>query len=173
VTDPLPSAWLAGRAVACAGETEALRALTAPTFRPEETALVEGLSPAQAEHLGGGGGVVRLMTEQPERLEWDVDAPSASFLVLNMAYNPHWRAQVAAEGNDPMKGRPVPVYRTNYMQCGVTIPAGRSRVVAVYRDDEFRQGLRITVFTAVALAGLLLVLGAVEGAERRRAPKSS
>jgi hypothetical protein len=158
VTDPLPSAWLALRAVPCATEVEARQALAAPTFRPEETALVEGLG-SSAQRLGGGG-VVRLKSQEPERMEWEVDAPSSSFLVLNMAYNPNWRAK--------LDGHPVSVYRTNYMQCGLAVPAGASRVVAWYQDNDFRQGLQLTKLSAVALAALLLLMGACEVAAKRR-----
>ena len=162
LTDPLPSAWLPLRAVACATEAEARQALAAPGFRPEETALVEDVPPG--ERLGGGWGLVRLKSQEPGRMEWEVDVPSPSFLVMNMAYNPDWRAKI--------DGRPVSLYRTNYMQCGVPVPAGASRVVAWYQDNDFWRGLLITKLTAVALAALLLVLGGLEMASRRRAARS-
>ncbi len=160
VTAVLPSAWLPLQTVACADQAEALRRLTALEFRPEETALVEGLSPAQAAKLSGGWSVVRQAASEPEHLVWQTDSSSPAFLVLNMSYNPHWRATV--------NGESVPVYRANYVQCGVVIPPGKNRVEAVYREDEFWLGLRVTQVTAVSLAALLLVMGIVEVARHRK-----
>ena len=163
MTAPMSSAFLPLRVVSCASESESLAALSAPSFRPEETALVEGIPPPQAEKLGGAWAVARLTSTEAERMGWEVQSPRPAFLVMNMSYNPHWRATV--------NGKSSTVYRTNYVQCGVTVPAGKSRVEAWYWEDEFWLGLEITKITAVALAALLLVLGIAEAVARRRAAR--
>lgn len=163
LTAPLPSAFLPLRVVTCAGESEVRTALTAPAFRPEETALVEGLAASEAEKLGGAWAVARLLEMEGERAAWEVRSPRPALLVLNMAYNPNWRAAV--------NGKRAEVYRTNYMQCGVIVPAGLSQVEAEYREEGFWQGLCVTQGTAVALALLLLFIGVAEALPRRRAAR--
>ncbi len=171
VTAPLPSAWLPLQVVACSSEDAALAALTDPAFRPEERALVEGLPAPQAEKLGGAWAVARPLAAEPERLVWEVQSPGPAFLVMNMSYNPHWRAKVVDEVNGQVNGQPAPVYRANYVQCGVVVPSGQSRVEVIYREDEFWLGLRVTKLTAVALAVLLLLMGVIETVARRRATR--
>lgn len=168
VAMPMPRAWLPRRVVACGSEGEVRARLCEPQFLPEETALVEGVSQAKLDRWLGTGpaaswlsllGRVRLIRDEATSLTWEVQPPTPSFLVLNMSYNPNWRAKV--------NGREAGLYRANYLQCGVLVPAGKSRVEVEYVPEDLYLGVQISAVAATA-AGAGLVLALVGWGVRRR-----
>ena len=160
VLAPMPPAWLPARVVPCLDGAGALRGLCAPDFRPEEVAYVEGLPSANLPGLEGAGAVARLLEQGDDAFTWEVNAPKHAFLVLNFAYNPNWRAEV----ND----RRVTVYRANYVQAGVIVPPGRTRVELRYVEQRFPLGLRITEVSSAAAGFLLLATSLLSRRLNRR-----
>jgi len=71
-----------------------------------------------------------------------------ALLVLSMAYNPNLVARV--------NGKPAPIYRTNYVLCGVPVPQGKHTVTVRYQSQPLRCGLAISlVSTLIALVLLV------------------
>jgi hypothetical protein len=103
----------------------------------------------------------RIVSHAPERVEIEVDAPGAGFLVLTDTWYPGWEASV--------DGRVSEILRANGLFRAVPVPAGASRVVFTYRPRSFRRGLALSA-ASLALAGAL-PLGA--HAWRRRRDRSA
>jgi hypothetical protein len=90
-------------------------------------------SPASAEFV----------TNDPEHLVIDVDAPARGFLVLADEYYPGWQATV--------NGAPAPISRANYTFRLVEVPAGKSRVEFHYRPQSVAIGAVISLVTLVGI----------------------
>ena len=104
-------------------------------------AVLEG-PPRPAEPACSTDAVVSLVEKAPQRQVWEVDAPQdGGFVVFAETWYPGWRAEV--------DGRRVPLYRADYLFRAVAVPAGRHRVVLVYRPWWW----------PVGAAGSLLALG--------------
>jgi uncharacterized membrane protein YfhO len=71
-----------------------------------------------------------------------------ALLVLSDGDDPGWHATV--------DGEPVPIYRTNVLLRGVTVPAGRHQVEFVYRPAAWQQGLWLGAAGWLIIAGLIL-----------------
>jgi uncharacterized membrane protein YfhO len=77
------------------------------------------------------------------------------------SYYPGWKAT--------LDGRPVEIFRANYLSQGVVVPQGVHRVVFDYQPESFRYGAIISV---LSIAGIL-VMWAVAGYLRRRGTNSN
>lgn len=101
----------------------------------------------ESEFLGGpispSGGSVRFLSNDPEHIEIEVQAPARGYLLLADTYFPGWRARVNDED--------VPILRGNYMFRLVEVPAGSSRVVFTYRPRS------VVIGACISLLGLLAV----------------
>jgi hypothetical protein len=82
-----------------------------------------------------------------ERVECEVEAQSASLLVVAQSYYHRWHAFVDAQ--------PAPLLRANYAFQAVPIPAGKHRVELLYQDSPFRKG------TGISLAALLICVAGI------------
>jgi uncharacterized membrane protein YfhO len=85
-----------------------------------------------------GAGTVTITRWSPNRLQYSVDAPAASVLVVNQNYDPSWRVM---SGLGP-----------TFSQDGllaVRLPAGKSEVDLRYRSPAVLYGLAITLLTVV------------------------
>ena len=111
-----PPTYLAARAVPAQGPAAAVAALSAPSFRPGEDAVVEGSTPAR--ELGHGS--IREASGAPHHRHFTIDLEGASLLVVAQTYSRAWRAHVDAA--------PAPVVAVNGAQCGVWVPGGHHRV---------------------------------------------
>jgi hypothetical protein len=157
---PMPRAWLPRKLALCAEGQQALGGVADAGFLPEETAYVEGLPLAQARELRDGRGLVRLTQDRGSGLTFEVQTPAPNFLVVNQAYNPHWRATA--------NGQAAELDRANYLQCAVPVPAGKSTVRLEYVPDDLYLGAQIAaVAAALALLWLLLATGGSWLASRR------
>lgn len=126
--DVLPRAFVVARALVVpdtweGGET-ALQILRDPAFDPAQTAVIHGEAPA-ADSAINEGASARITAYAAERVELEVHAPAASYLILSDAYYPGWTAEV--------DDQPVPVYRANVLFRAVRVPAGASRVTFSFR----------------------------------------
>lgn len=92
---------------------------------------------------GGSPGAVSLVEENPQCLEFAVDAPQDTFLVLADAWHPEWHAFV--------DGREVPIHVANGAYRAVYLPSGDHLVVFRYIPGAFHVGLLISLATLMAL----------------------
>jgi hypothetical protein len=106
--------------------------------RPAPLAVPAGLRPGQARVLSDDGNSVQV----------EVNAAAPSFLVLDDAYYPGWQVWI--------DGRPAPITRADYVLRAVRVPAGRHNLVFVYAPLSYLAGLAVTIATALlAAAGLI------------------
>jgi uncharacterized membrane protein YfhO len=69
---------------------------------------------------------------------------TAAFLVLSDAFYPGWQATI--------DGKPTPIYQTNYIQRGLSVPAGEHLVEYRFEPLSLRYGAGITLLSGVASA---------------------
>jgi hypothetical protein len=83
---------------------------------------------------------------KPQSVSVEVEAPSASMVVISQSYYPAWKATV--------DDRPAKLWRANYAFQAVEVPAGQHSVRLVYRDKSFEFGLLVS---AIGLLGCLVL----------------
>jgi hypothetical protein len=114
------------------------------------TAFVEAATPTGFAGTDAGlaaAAAARFVTNDPEHLVIDVDAPAPGFLVLADQYYPGWRATV--------NGKDVPIQRANYTFRLVEVPAGSSRVEFRYRPASVAIGAAVSALTLVTVVVLV------------------
>jgi len=80
---------------------------------------------------------------QPERVEIATDSPREGFLVLSDTYRPGWSALV--------DGARAPILRAQTAFRAVRVPAGKHRVLFLYRPASLRLGAAVSVLALAVL----------------------
>lgn len=140
-----PRAYLVPQAEVAATEEEAIERLWTMDFKQSVLLLTSERVPT------GGSGAdfapAEIIRYEPERVEVRAHSVAPAWLVLADAYYPGWKALV--------NGKPVPIYRANYLVRAVAVEPGENRVEFIYQPESFRQGRAIT------LAALALAVGGI------------
>ena len=110
------------------------------TYSPSASDI-KGLNEAgyRGEQYVVGQGSVALVSWTPNRLEYAVDAPSPSLMVVNQNYDPSWRVMSGARQTSSWDGL-----------LAVRVEAGRSRIVLKYISMPAIYGMIISILTALA-----------------------
>jgi hypothetical protein len=119
-------------------------------------AVVGSLAEPDASPSAAPGGRADITREDTREIVIDAEAPRDGFLLLADTFYPGWTAEV--------DGVQTPIYRANLAVRGIALPKGRHQVRFVYGAPGFFRGLQVTI---VALAALLLWVGAAGYADRR------
>lgn len=135
-----PGVFLARESVAVRGPEDALRAMEAPTFRPGETAAVEG-EPRAAR----GRCVPSRATAERREFTCVSDAPG--WMHVAEAFDPAWRAEV--------NGARATVARSAEIYLAVAVPAGASTVVISLQRKGLGVGGALSGLGCAAVAVLL------------------
>ncbi len=101
---------------------------------PDTTALCEvplALPPSKP-------GKAVLTSDQPGRLEIDVDCPAPQLLTVSESYHPGWQAWI--------DGCPQQVYRINGDFMGCAVSSGKHRVELSFQPDSLHRGLLSSCF---------------------------
>lgn len=113
--------------------TDAPARIADSQWEPARTVLVSSESMPPARNWDELAAPVRLVNHAWRRIELDVEADYDGILLLNNKYHPSWRARV--------DGRQAELLRCNYLMQGVSVPAGRHKVVfsfhSPYRNAVF------------------------------------
>jgi len=145
------AAFLPAAVVPVANDDEALAAVLAPTFDPDDRAIVIA---GGAATVAGGGAIERVERPAPGRVTVETAAPEGGYLVVSETWYPGWRARV--------DGAPARVERADYAFIGVRLPRGARRVELWYEPRGFAAARWATV------AGLaLLMVGGVAAIRMR------
>jgi hypothetical protein len=114
-----------------------------------ETALVEHPLPSgfTGTDTPAAAGTARIVTDDPEHIVIDVDAPARGFLVLADQYSPGWYASV--------NGVAALIVRANHTFRLVEVPAGHARVEFRYRPWSVVIGAAVSAATLAVVAVLL------------------
>ncbi len=163
---PMPLAWLAKGLTYCANPQESRDFILGYHFRPYFRTAVEAsrsdmvsspdegriTSVVEPRGLSVEAEVPPIVDGEcaasPQSEQKIIVGPGTALLVLSMAYNPNLIARV--------DGNIAPIYRTNYMLCGVPVPPGKHTVTVRYESQPLRGGLIISLLS-VLVALVLLV----------------
>jgi len=142
--DPMQLTWLAQSIYPCGSGEEALNYLRFTRFDPTRVTLVEGPPGDVLNHPGKGSAELVKIAEG--QVAATVNSSDKAMLVISVAYNPNLVARV--------DGEVAPIYRSNYILCGIPVPAGNHRVTVEYNARSVRLGGLISLM-ALALTGIL------------------
>ncbi len=95
-----------------------------------------------------------LVDVDPQRVEIEVTLASRGLVILADQFYPGWELTVETDGGPP---RRHPILRTNRVQRGAVLPAGKHRLVYRYRPKSVLYGAIISTVSTLAL----LVAGGV------------
>lgn len=154
--EPLPRAFVATRAEVVNDKTARLERMKRADFDPAALVLLESEAPV-APDAAPARGTARVVVDEPEHVELDVEVASSGWLVLADRFAPGWTAEVDE--------RATPVLCADHTFRAVRVEAGAKRVVFRYEPASWRDGL--------LLFGVGLLLLAAYGAWQRRAPAAA
>jgi hypothetical protein len=153
--DAFPRAFVVPGAAPLPDRPDVLAALKATDFR--RTVLLEGAPPAAgAPPDGGAPGRATITDYRPNRVTVEAEAGAPSYLVLADIWYPGWVAAV--------DGRPVPLYRANFLFRAVRLPEGRHEVTFTFEPRSYRWGRLVSAVTLLLAA---VVAGAAAVVARR------
>jgi hypothetical protein len=94
---------------------------------------------------------VRVMDRGAGRVELEVDAaqPGPAFVAINQTWDEGWQTT--------LDDHPVPLVRTDIDLSGLVVPAGKHRVLLVYRERAVQLGLAMSLLAALVCLGLVFV----------------
>ncbi len=150
----LPRAMVVYQALAAPDQEAAWDLIHNPDFDPASAVVLEGI-PAGEGGAQAASGSARVVHYDTDRIEIELDSPTAGYLVLSDPFYPGWQAEV--------DGEPAEILRANYAFRAVPVPAGGHRVTMAFRPATWRGGLTITLGTLV-----LLGVGGVLAWQRQR-----
>ncbi|MBI5362688.1 MAG: hypothetical protein HZA53_05880 [Planctomycetes bacterium] len=153
--EPLPRAFVAARAEVVNQKAARLERMKRADFDPAALVLVESETPIVAD-AAIARGTARILVDEPQHVEHDVDVASSGWLVLADRFAPGWNAEV--------DGRATPLLCADHTFRAVRVEAGAKRVVFRYAPASWRNGL--------VLFGVGLALLAAYWAWQRRAPSA-
>ncbi len=133
----------------------ALEAVTADGFDPQAEVIVEAPAGEALPASGGSGRALLVTSADPNRVVIQVEASGPAWLLLSDAWYPGWEARV--------DGKPVSLWRGDYLFRAVPVPPGRCTVEFTYRPVSFLTG------AILAFAGIILLAWAVRWSRPRAA----
>lgn len=147
----LGPAWIVGNKEHVEGLDAFLSRLTDPTFDPRKTALISSTSvPPLNLSPQATGSPVQLISFEPHRLTFNVDARADGLLVVSEIAFPGWVASV--------DGRPTTILTADHILRSVPVAAGKHQVEMDYRPTSYLVGLYLSCAAAGTLAALLFLL---------------
>ena len=154
----MPRAALVGAVTVVGSDAAALDAITAPGFDPRRVAIAEQAipdlpstpPPPSAENA-------RIVAYASERVVVRVHAARSALLVLSDLAYPGWDAT--------LDGRPVPIWRVDYLLRGVRVPPGSHTIAMRYAPASWRVGW---IVSAGSLCVLLALVASGLAARRHR-----
>ena len=120
----VPRVYLADTIITKTGKQEIIDILTSSTFIPGSTVVVETKIPVLSVPLTTQESV-SIQSYEDDMIQIRVIAGSPRLLVIGNIFDPGWKALV--------DGKPVSIYRTNYLFMGIIVPTGDHTASLVYR----------------------------------------
>jgi hypothetical protein len=134
-------------------EAEALRSVRGETrteFDPTRVALVErepgAIDPPVLSGSLPSDASVQVLGYKAGQIVLETRVSQPAFLVVSEKYFPGWRAEV--------DGQSVQVYQTDYLLCGLAVPAGKHKIEMTFHAEGAKLGFVISLMTVVFLAAL-------------------
>jgi hypothetical protein len=142
----LPRAYIVKKAQLIQGKDQELNALLKHSHPYRQTVIL-GKKPASVKHPIGAGPVrqdhIRIESYQDTAVDLRVFSETGGFLVLADFFYPGWTATI--------DGRPTEIYRGNYVQRTVLIPAGSHTIQFRYRPWSVIAGFWISAISIIVV----------------------
>lgn len=126
------------------GETEVLPRLAADDFNPREVVYLSAEARAHVTVQGPTEAQVFDARFSTRALEFEVEAKTASLVVIAQSFYHPWQARV--------NGQATRILRANHAFQALEVPAGRHRVSLVYYDYRFVLGGAMSMVTVLGCA---------------------
>ena len=144
----LPRAYVVHQEVDANDDADALRALLAPSFRPEDACVVmDGKGRDLTLAKPAGPDSARIVRETGNRLEIEATAGGPGLLVVTDTWDPGWTAVV--------DGQAAPVWRVYVAQRAVPLSAGTHRVELRYAPRGITAAWILCALGVAGIAGLV------------------
>jgi hypothetical protein len=122
------------------------------TFDPNTTALVDKNKFKVAKTAFSPGGSAKLVEAKSNFLKYQIENQADGFLVFSEIYYAEgWKATI--------DGKEAPILRANYVLRALEVPAGKHEIVFSFKPESYAIGNKISLFSSIAVIGLLLVAG--------------
>ena len=118
-----------------------LRGISDTTFDPAHVVYLPVEARNRVSVADATKATVTVSRFSAHRIDLDVDAAQAAWVVLAQSYYHPWRAYVG--------GKSAPLTRANNSVQAFEVPAGRSVVKVVYEDQPFHRGAVLSGLTSV------------------------
>jgi hypothetical protein len=160
----MPRAYTVARIIYRSDPDTIIGTLSDPLFDVRNKAVVE--EPLKLHTVGScrNQSEPKIVQYIPNRVRLLTENDCPSLLVLSETYYPGWQAEI--KNNDTGQTTGLEAIRVNYSFTGVPVPAGSNEVIFEFRPRSFRNGLMISVITA--LAGLILLVAGLSIRKRRK-----
>jgi len=145
--DTLPRAWIVHSARQ-APQKEALDSLSSGAVDPRRTALLERRPPSLAEPDEPSADRTSVTSYEDDRIQLKTNTGAPGLLMLSEMYYPAWKAYV--------DGRPVSLYKGDYMLRAVPVPAGDHTVELRYESSSLGTGIAISLVFCATLVALVV-----------------
>jgi hypothetical protein len=146
----LPRAFLVPQVLAAPDDNNALKLLVDRNFDARRAAIVIGEKTAVETGLPSFdffsvelGATANIVRDRVNDVEVEVNTPRAAMLVLNDSWGAGWKVE--------LDGMEQPALRVNYAFRGVVVPAGKHRIIFLYRPPLLLLGLGISAVTMLLL----------------------
>jgi hypothetical protein len=141
VTDPVPRAYIAQRAIYDLDPKTTLERMASDGFDPLRDVILD--VPIHTETKGVFQSNAAITLYQNNRVLINTQLSQPGVLVLTDAFYPGWKVFVGGDEH--------PIRRANYLFRGVELPAGNHEVEFIYDPISFKIGLLISLLTAIVL----------------------
>jgi uncharacterized membrane protein YfhO len=125
---------------------------------PEDEVVIEGLDSNQI-CKDGGTAFITLGQETAQNVSVRVNAVEKGWLLMTDTWYPGWEATV--------DGKPVNIYRADYLLRGIPVDAGQHDIKIYYRPMSFIVGLAITG-AGLAIILMFIIIRAIRNNNRNR-----
>ena len=150
----LPRAWFVGVVKSVTSWEQAMQVMDEAEFEPKKMAVVEG---QEMEFMGSWvHGVHEAANSwtgdfdvRPNHLALQCFTSQPSFLVLSESWFPGWLAT--------LDGQPQPLWRTDGVLRGMSVPEGKHKVTMTYAPTEFGVGGFLSMLGIAAVVAMVLV----------------
>jgi len=118
------------------------------SFDPATTAIVDKQKFQVSGTQFSNGGSATLTEARGNLLKYSVENSANGLLVFSeIFYAEGWKATI--------DGKESPVIRANYVLRAMEVPAGKHEIVFRFEPESFTNGNRISLFSSIAVLGLL------------------
>jgi hypothetical protein len=148
-----PRVYVVGGGVDAASDVPIVEQLLERSWDPAREVLLEGVRPSEVRRAEGNEpiGQAELLAYEPDQVVVGAELAAPGYLVLADRYADGWHARAG--------GVDLPIFRANGIQRAVPLPAGSHVVTFDYDPWWVRLGFALSGATALAMVGVLAVIG--------------